>query len=95
MRPLGVDGVGEMVRAMTAYTLADVVGQIRCPTLVCDNANDPIAGGQAKQLFDALTCPKAYRLFTAAEGAEGHCEGMAQQVFNAAAFDWLDGVLGR
>ena len=27
-----------------------------------------------------------------AEGADGHCEGMAPIVFWTAAFDWLDGV---
>ena len=31
-----------------------------------------------------------FRLFTRAEGAEGHCEGMAPIVFWTAAFDWLD-----
>ena len=41
-------------------------------------------------LFGHLTCPKDFRLFTRAEGAEGHCEGMAPVVFWTAAFDWLD-----
>ena len=49
-----------------------------------------VSTGQGKQLFDQLTCPKDFRLFTRAEGAEGHCEGMAPIVFWTAAFDWLD-----
>jgi hypothetical protein len=44
-------------------------------------------------LFDRLTCPQEFRLFTRAEGAEGHCEGMAPIVFWTAAFDWLDDLL--
>jgi hypothetical protein len=38
-------------------------------------------------------CPQEFRLFTRAEGAEGHCEGMAPIVFWTAAFDWLDDLL--
>ena len=34
-----------------------------------------------------------FRLFTKAEGAEGHCEGMAPIVFWDAAFNWLDSQL--
>jgi hypothetical protein len=41
-------------------------------------------------LFDHLTGPKDFRLFTQAEGAGGHCEDMAPIVFWTAAFDWLD-----
>jgi hypothetical protein len=41
-------------------------------------------------VYDHLDCPKQFRLFTKAEGAEGHCEGMAPTVFWDAAFNWLD-----
>jgi hypothetical protein len=57
------------------YTLKGLVDKIEYPTLVCDNAADAIAGGQAKRLYDALGCPKDYVRFTAEEGADGHCEG--------------------
>ena len=46
-------------------------------------------------LYDHLTCPKQFRLFTVAEGADGHCEGMAPIVFWTAALDWLDELLAR
>jgi hypothetical protein len=52
-----------------------VAEKIECPTLVCDNVADSIAGGQAKELYEALKCPKEYILFTAEEGATGHAEG--------------------
>jgi hypothetical protein len=46
-----------------------------------------------KLLFDRLDRPKEFVRLPAAEGAEGHCEGMAAIVFYERAFDWLDGVL--
>ena len=59
-----------------------------------DNETDVVSTGEGQQLFDALTCPKEFRLFTLKEGAEGHCEGMASVVFWTAAFDWLESTLG-
>lgn len=75
---------------MLRYTSAPVISKVTCPSYVTDNETDAISTGQGKQLFDHLTCPKEFRLFTRAEGAEGHCEGMAPIVFWTAAFDWLD-----
>jgi len=71
------------------YTSAALAPTIACPTFVTDNETDRVSTGQGQQLYDALTCPKAFRRFTRAEGAEGHCEGMAPIVFWTAAFDWL------
>ena len=67
--------------------------ELECPTLVCDNVADAIAGGQVKQLYHALRRPKDYVQFTAEEGADGHCEGGAQVLFHRVAYDWLDKTL--
>jgi len=75
---------------MLRYTNAPTITQVTCPSYVTDNETDPISTGQGRQLFDHLACPKQFRLFTRAEGAEGHCEGMAPILFWTAAFDWLD-----
>ena len=75
------------------YTNAHTVTQITCPAFVTDNETDNVSPGQGKILFDRLTCPKEFRLFTKAEGAQGHCEGMAPIVFWDAAFNWLDSQL--
>ncbi len=80
---------------MTRYHNRDTAAKISCPTYVADNETDLVSTGQGQQLFDHLTCPKQFRRFTVAEGAAGHCEGMAPIVFWTAAFDWLDGVLAR
>ena len=46
--------------------------------------------GQAKLLFDALTCPKDYLLFTEEDTAQLHCQEAAQAVANHRMFDWVD-----
>lgn len=78
---------------MARYHNRDAAPKITCPTYVTDNETDHVSTGQGQVLFDHLTCPKEFRRFTLAEGADGHCEGMAPIVFWTAAFDWLDGVV--
>jgi alpha-beta hydrolase superfamily lysophospholipase len=68
------------------------VGQITCPTLVT-SADDDRASTDAQQLFDALTCPKEHVHFTAAQGANMHCEMLNRSLANRTILDWLDTVL--
>jgi hypothetical protein len=86
----GASSVRAYLADMLLYTNAPTIAQVTCPSYVTDNETDTVSTGQGKQLFDHLTCPKEFRLFTQAEGAAGHCEGMAPIVFWTAAFDWLD-----
>ena len=70
-----------------------VAGQIACPTLLTAAEGDPIASG-APRLYEALRVPKkALVRFTAAEGAGGHCEGLARTLYHQRVFDWLDETL--
>jgi len=89
----GVTDPQAYFRDMRRYTNAAQAPSIKCPTFVTDNETDAVSTGQGQRLFDALTCPKDFRRFTRAEGAEGHCEGMAPIVFWTAAFDWLETTL--
>ena len=89
----GLASVRAYLADLSCYTNAGTVAEIDCPTFVTDNETDEVSPGQGKILFDHLTCPKQFRLFTKAEGAEGHCEGMAPVVFWDAAFNWLDSLL--
>jgi Esterase FrsA-like len=86
----GLTSVRKYCRDMVRYTNEDTAASITSPSFVTDNETDTVSVGQGKVLFDRLTCPKTFRLFTKAEGAEGHCEGMAPIIFWTAAFDWLD-----
>lgn len=89
----GTPTVQAYFQDMTRYHNRDAAPKISCPTYVTDNETDHVSTGQGQVLFDHLTCPKEFRRFTLAEGADGHCEGMAPIVFWTAAFDWLDGVV--
>lgn len=91
----GVATVRAYCEDMLRYTNADTASQITCPTFVTDNETDLVSTGQGKLLYEHLTCPKQFHLFTKADGAEGHCEGMASTVFWDAAYDWLDNLLNR
>jgi len=90
----GVTTVRAYCAEMRRYTNAETIAGVTCPTFVTDNETDLVSTGQGQILFDHLTCAKTFRRFTQAEGAEGHCEGMAPIVFWDAAFDWLDVTLG-
>jgi alpha-beta hydrolase superfamily lysophospholipase len=90
MRAYGAHTLKEFLLMQRNYSLKGLAEKIECPTLVCDNVADTIAGGQAKRLYETLKCPKDYMLFTAEEGADGHCEGGAQVLFHRKVFDWLD-----
>jgi alpha-beta hydrolase superfamily lysophospholipase len=90
----GVKSPLDYLRLTAAYSLQGRVDRIRCPTLICTAENDEIAA-TAQQLFDVLTCEKAFVAFTSREGAGEHCEAGSRQLFNQRAFDWLDAVLNR
>ncbi len=86
----GLTSVRAYCQDLLRYTNEETAGAITSPSFVTDNETDTVSVGQGKELFDRLTCPKTFRLFTKAEGAEGHCEGMAPVIFWVAALDWLD-----
>jgi dienelactone hydrolase len=86
----GVQTVRAYCEDMLRYSNAETVTQISCPTFVTDNESDVVSTGQGQLLYEHLQCPKEFRLFTKADGAEGHCEGMASTVFWDAAYNWLD-----
>ena len=44
--------------------------------------------------MDALRCPKTLLRFTAAEGADGHCEMKNRSLLNRRVLDWLDEQFG-
>lgn len=71
---------------------AATVARIRCPTLVA-SAEGNRASTNSRELFDALTCPKAFVEFTAADGAAQHCAQLNRSLANRIIHDWLDATL--
>jgi hypothetical protein len=91
----GVTTVRAYCADMKRYNNIGWAGKVTSPAFVTDNDKDEVSPGQGRTLFDHLTGPKEFRLFTVAEGAQGHCEGMAPIVFWDAAYNWLDTLLSR
>jgi alpha-beta hydrolase superfamily lysophospholipase len=86
----GVNTPFELIQRSKNYTIKNIAQNIKCPTLVLDAEKDDSFPGQPKKVFEALTCPKKYILFTAGEGAEEHCQIGAPALSNQRIFDWLD-----
>ena len=92
-RPYGLSSPYEVYRAVRQYTLAGIADGIRCPMLICDPEGEGFWPGQSQQLYDALPGPKTLVTFTAAEGADLHCEPKAPGLRAQRIFDWLDATL--
>ena len=93
LRPYGTTSFPEVLKLVLDYNLTDVVGQIQCPMLIADPEGEQFWPGQSQQLYDALTSPKTLVKFTAAEGADLHCEPKALGLRAQRFFDWLDATM--
>lgn len=85
--------IQELVEKTEPVTLEGVAHLIKCPTLVCEAQADHFFAGQPQKLYDALTCPKTFMLFTAEDSAEEHCQFGALLYYNQRVFEWLDETL--
>jgi pimeloyl-ACP methyl ester carboxylesterase len=91
----GVDTLYDYLKDFVRYEVLSVAPQISCPTLLTAAEGDPIGNGGAA-LFETLTVPRKARIiFTAAEGAGGHCESYARTLYHQRTFDWLDETLAE
>lgn len=93
MRPYGATSYYDAFRAAMEYDLAGVIGQIECPMLITEPANEAFWPGQSRRLHDLLTCPKTLVPFTAEDGADLHCEPKGYGLRDLRVFNWLDKVL--
>ena len=91
----GASSPFELIQDSKKYTIKDIAQKIKCPTLVLDAEKDDSFPGQPKKVYDALTCPKKYILFTTEEGAEEHCQSGAPAISNQRIFDWLDDTFAK
>lgn len=83
------------LRATRPYHLREVADKITCPMLIVDSEDDKDLPGQAKQLYEALRCPKEFMLFTREEGAGEHCQIGASMISNERILNWLDKTLKK
>jgi len=94
MAPFGTTTYSETLLRVAQYTLRDVVGRIRTPLLIAAPEGEAFWPGQSQELYDALPGSKELVRFTAAEGADLHCEPKALGLRAQRFFDWLDRTIG-
>ncbi len=83
-----------LVTELLRWTLDDeMVARITCPTFVT-SAEDDRASTDTQRLVDALRCATTHVHFTAAQGANMHCEMLNRSLANRVILDWLDDTLG-
>jgi alpha-beta hydrolase superfamily lysophospholipase len=93
-RPYGAETLFDMLHDALSFKLEpEVIARIRCPMLITDPDNEQFWPGQSQRLYDALECPKQLVRFTAAEGADSHCEPRTPVLRNQRVLDWLDETL--
>ena len=91
----GAKGPSELIQMLKPYNMKNVADKITCHMLVVESEKDQDMPGQAKQLYDALECPKDFMLFTVEEGAEEHCQVGATMISNERILNWLDETLKK
>ncbi|WP_460773678.1 alpha/beta hydrolase family protein [Microbacterium sp. GXF7504] len=89
-RPFGTSGYAETLEKVRQYDATAVAGQIRTPLLVLSPENEQFWPGQAEKLAERTADVSTLVRFTAAEGADGHCQPLARAVTAQRMFDWLD-----
>ncbi|MFF0814759.1 alpha/beta hydrolase family protein [Rhodococcus sp. NPDC003318] len=95
-RPYLQDGYFDTLTEVHRYTLTDdEAAQITTPLLVLDPEGEQFWPGQSKELADRAGGPTVLSPFTAAEGANFHCQPMARLLTDERMFGWLEGRLRR
>jgi hypothetical protein len=93
--PYGTSSPYEMFKVAQEYRLDDeLASQIRCPLLITDPENEHFWPGHSQRLAELVGERATLMPFTAAEGADGHCEPRAPVLRAQRIFDWLDEQLG-
>jgi dienelactone hydrolase len=93
-RPYGTTGYAETLQAVSSYRLGDDAARIATPLLLSDPEDEQFWPGQSAALAAAAPDATLVR-FTAAEGANFHCQPMGRSLTEQRMFDWLDTVLAR
>jgi hypothetical protein len=86
-RPYGQDNPFDTFRVVQQFRLGDEVPDIRTPMLVLAPDDDQFFAGQ--ELYDRLPGEKKLVHFTAATGANWHCQPLARQQTHRAMFEFL------
>jgi pimeloyl-ACP methyl ester carboxylesterase len=86
----GADTPADFFARLKEYEYSADIGRIQAKTVVMDGSAEQYGAGQAKELYELLTCAKHYMLFTADEHAGDHCQIGAPALAMERLFNWLD-----
>ena len=86
----GAASPAEWIKKLLDYDLTPVAKQITCPMLVVEVEKEHSFPGEARKLYEALTCPKTWLYFTEEEGAGDHCQTGSPAFAQQRILDWLE-----
>ncbi|WP_022900005.1 alpha/beta hydrolase family protein [Humibacter albus] len=90
-RPYGPRGYAETLHEVRRYRIdEDVAAQITTPLLITWPEREQFWPGQSEKLAALTPSVSTLVPFTAAEGADFHCEPLARALVDQRMFDWLD-----
>lgn len=95
-RPYGTSSgsYAETLRAVRQYTIdAAAAARITTPMLITSPEGEQFWPGQSERLASLAPAASTVVPFTAAEGADLHCEPLARALVEQRMFDWLDARL--
>jgi hypothetical protein len=92
-RPYGISSPFDLYTEVRKYNLDGVAEKIECAVLIASPENEQFWPGQSQALYDMVKSPKQLISFTAAEGANYHCEPKARLVWEQKMLDALDTVM--
>jgi predicted alpha/beta-fold hydrolase len=90
----GLDTIDDYFAELRRFNMLPEASGIACPTLIVESEND-FAGGSGTALRDAMQAPAEVVHLTAAQGADGHCAGLGQEIWAETVYAWLDRTLER
>jgi len=89
-RPYGADGYAATLAEVRKYSLGEVAAGITTPLLITSPEDEQFWPGQSQRLADLAPTVSTVVPFTAADGANFHCQPMARLLTDQRVFDWLD-----
>jgi hypothetical protein len=94
-RPYQQRGYFETLTEVHKYALDGLGARITTPLFVTSPEDEQFWPGQSQALADSLDGDHLVQEFTAAEGANFHCQPLARTLTQQRMFDWLDARLSR
>ena len=93
--PYAQSGYFATMKEVERYDLRDVAAKIRTPLFITNPEGEQFWPGQSDELGSLLQTEHSIAAFTAAEGANLHCQPLARSLTHQRMFDWVDERLGR